>query len=428
MENIKKAYQTILDDNFPEEMTITFGNQKLQYKKRVWKINDDGVDVERGLRYGENPGQEAAMYELVKGNLVLSGCEFIKPGNSFVSGIDEEMLVQFGKHPGKINLTDIDNALNILKYLMDKPAAVIVKHNNPCGVAYGSSIAEAFSRAYRADRIAAFGGCLAMNRICDKEAADLIADLYLEVVVAPDYNGDALEILQKKKNLRIVKIPRIDHLVELRDVVFPDFKSLMDGGIIVQQSSTTKIKSRNDFLQAVTEYKGKNYSIERTPTEREFDDMLFGWYVEQGVTSNSVIYVKDGVTVGIGTGEQDRVGVAEIAIYKAYTKYADLKCFDRYGITYKELELSVKKGERNKSDKSKIDEETSAAKGGLKGSVAISDAFFPFRDGVDVIIEQGISAILQPGGSIRDFESIEACNEADPKVTMMYTGQRAFKH
>ncbi len=428
MENIKKSYQTILDDNFPEEMTINFGNQKLQYKKRIWRINDEGVEVERGLRYGENPGQEAAMYELVNGNLVLAGCEFIKPGNSFVSGIDEDMLIQFGKHPGKINLTDIDNSLNILKYLMDKPAAVIVKHNNPCGVAYGTSIAEAFNRAYRADRIAAFGGCVAMNRICDKETAGLIADKYLEVVVAPEYDGAALEILKTKKNLRIVKIPRIDRLAEVRDVIFPDFKSLMDGGLIVQQSSTTRIKSRKDLLPAETEYKGRKYFIERTPTDREFEDMLFGWYVEQGVTSNSVIYVKDGVTVGIGTGEQDRVGVAEIAIYKAYTKYADLLCFDRYGITYKELELSVKKGDRNSSDKVLIDEETASARGGLKDSIAISDAFFPFRDGVDVIIEQGISAILHPGGSIRDFESIEACNEANPKVTMMFTGQRAFKH
>lgn len=424
MENIKKSYQTILDDNFPDEMTITFGNQTLKYKKRVWKMDDEGVQIERGLRYGENPGQEAAMYELVNGNLVLAGCEFITPGNSFVSGIDENMLIQFGKHPGKINLTDIDNALNILKYLMDRPAAVIVKHNNPCGVAYGSSIAEAFNRSYRADRIAAFGGCLALNRVCDRETAELVSNFYLEVIVAPEYSGDALEILKKKKNLRIVKIPRIDRLAEVRDSVFPDFKSLMDGGFIVQQSSTTRIKSKDDFLPAVTEYKGTKYSIDRSPTEREFDDMLFGWYVEQGVTSNSVIYVKDGVTVGIGTGEQDRVGVAEIAIYKAYTKYADLLCFDRYGITYKELELAVKKGERNSSDKIRIDEDTSAAKGGLIGAVAISDAFFPFRDGVDVIIEQGISGILQPGGSIRDFESIEACNEADPKVTMMYTGDR----
>jgi phosphoribosylaminoimidazolecarboxamide formyltransferase/IMP cyclohydrolase len=428
MQDIKKSYQTILDDNFPDEMTISFGNQKLVYKKRIWKINDEGTLVERGLRYGENPGQEAAMYELVNGNLVLAGCEFIKPGNSLVSGIDEDMLIQFGKHPGKINLTDIDNSLNILKYLMDRPAAVIVKHNNPCGVAYGSSIADAFNRAYRADRIAAFGGCLAMNRQCDRETAELIARYYLEVIVAPEYDAAAIDILQKKKNLRIVKIPRIDRLSEFRECVFPDFKSLIDGGIIVQQSSTTKIKTKDDLLPAVAEYKGKKYSIERTPTDREFGDMLFGWHVEQGVTSNSVLYVKDGVTVGIGTGEQDRVGVAEIAIYKAYTKYADLICFDIYGISYKELELSVKNGERKASDKTSIDEETSSVKGGLKDSVAISDAFFPFRDGVDVIIEQGISAILHPGGSIRDFESIEACNEANPKVTMMFTGQRAFKH
>lgn len=428
MKDIKKAYQTVLDDNFPDEMTITFGDQKLIYRKRIWKINDEGEMVERGLRYGENPEQEAAMYELVNGNLVLAGCQFIKPGSSLVSGIDEEMMVQFGKHPGKINLTDIDNSLNILKYLMDRPAAVIVKHNNPCGVAYGTTMAEAFNRAFRADRIAAFGGCVALNRVCDRETAELISKQYLEVIAAPDYDGAAIEILKAKKNLRIVKIPRIDRLSEYRDAVFPDFKSLIDGGIIVQQSSVTKIKSKTDLLPAVSEYKGEKFQIERKPTDKEFDDMLFGWYVEQGVTSNSVLYVKDGVTVGIGTGEQDRVGVAEIAIYKAYTKYADLLCFDRFGMSYKELELSVAKGERKAADRSAIDEETKAAKGGLIGSTAISDAFFPFRDGVDVIISQGISAILQPGGSIRDFESIMACNESNPKVTMMYTGQRAFKH
>ncbi len=189
-----------------------------------------------------------------------------------------------------------------------------------------------------------------------------------------------------------------------------------------------KIRSKEDLLPAVSEYKGVRYEVERKPADKEFDDMLFGWYVEQGVTSNSVLYVKDGVTVGIGTGEQDRVGVAEIAIYKAYTKYADLLCFDRFGISYKELELAIIKGERKEGDKASVDEETKAARGGLAGSTAISDAFFPFRDGVDVIISQGVTAILQPGGSIRDFESIMACNEANPKVTMMYTGQRAFKH
>jgi phosphoribosylaminoimidazolecarboxamide formyltransferase/IMP cyclohydrolase len=156
------------------------------------------------------------------------------------------------------------------------------------------------------------------------------------------------------------------------------------------------------------------------------EDLLFGWFVEQGVTSNSVLYVKDGCTVGIGTGEQDRVGVAEIAVYKAYQKYADALCFDRHGIPYKDLELAIEKGTRPREEKERIDAETQAAKGGLIGSAMVSDAFFPFRDGVDVGIRQGVRAVVQPGGSVRDWEVIEACNEAG--VTMVLTGQRAFKH
>jgi len=428
MKDLKNSYKTVMDDHFPDDLTISFGDQKLVYRKRLWKIEEDGVYIEKGLRYGENPGQEAAMYELVNGNIVLGGCRFIESGKSLVSGIDEEMMIQPGKHPGKTNLTDIDNSLNILKYLTDKPSAVIVKHNNPCGVAMSGTISEAFFRAFRADRIAAFGGCAALNRKCDKETAELIAGQYLEVVVAPDYDGAAVEILKKKKNLRIIQIPRIDRLSEMKGMVYPEFKSLIDGGIIVQQSAVTRIKSAADFLPAVSEYKGEKYEIKRAPADREIEDMLFGWFVEQGVTSNSVIYVKDGVTVGIGTGEQDRVGVAEIAIFKAYTKYADLLCFDKYGKSFKELELEVKKGEKKESLLIEIDEETEDAKGGLKNAAAVSDAFFPFRDGVDVIIEHGVSAILQPGGSIRDFESIEACNEADPMVAMLFTGERAFKH
>lgn len=428
MKDLKNSYKTVMDDHFPDEMTISFGEQKLFYKKRLWKIEENGIYIEKGLRYGENPGQEAAMYELINGNIVLGGCKFIEPGNSLVSGIDEQMMIQPGKHPGKTNLTDIDNSLNVLKFLMNNPAAVIVKHNNPCGVAYGDSIADAFNKAFRADRIAAFGGCVALNRKCDKETAELIADQYMEVVVAPEYDGAAIDILKKRKNLRIIEIPRIDRLSEMKESVFPEFKSLIDGGIIVQQSPVTRIKTAADFFPAACEYKGENFTIIRKPTERELQDMLFGWFVEQGVTSNSVLYVKDGITVGIGTGEQDRVGVAEIAIFKAYTKYADLLCFDKHGISFKELEQEVKKGNMKESLLIEIDEETDDAKGGLIGAVAISDAFFPFRDGVDVIIEHGISGILQPGGSIRDFESINACNESDPKVTMMFTGERAFKH
>ncbi len=430
MTDIKKMYRTIMADHFPDEMIIKFGNQTLVYKKRTWKIPDTktGELVEMGLRYGENPDQEAALYELTNGNLILGNCQFIDPGNGLVSSITEEDMIQAGKHPGKINLTDLDNGLNIIKFLMDKPAAVILKHNNPCGVAYGRTLAEAYEKANMADRIAAFGGCLVVNRSMDKDTAEMVSRNYLEVVAAPEFEEGSVKILAKRKNLRIIRINKIYQLERYKTLRYVDFKSLMDGGIIVQQSPINRINSKEDFLPAKAIYQGKEYVIERMPTEKEYEDMLFGWNVEQGVTSNSVIYVKDGVTVGIGTGEQDRVGVAEIAVFKAYTKYADALCFKKYGIPYKTLELDVKNGKRQKDAILEIDEETKKNKGGLIGAVMVSDAFFPFRDAVDVGIKEGITAIVQPGGSERDFESILACNEANPKVTMVFTGQRAFKH
>jgi phosphoribosylaminoimidazolecarboxamide formyltransferase/IMP cyclohydrolase len=430
MKDFKQAYKTIMDDHFPEEMVIQFGKQTLVYRKRTWKIPDEGTGelIEKGLRYGENPGQEAALYELVNGNLVLGDCRFIEPGNGLVSAISEEDMLQSGKHPGKTNLTDTDNAMNILKFLTKKPAAAIMKHNNPSGVAYGNTLVEAYDRANMADRIAAFGGCAAFNRPIDKATAELMGKNYLEVVVAPDYEEGALEILRTKKNLRIIRIGRMEALEGYRTRRFVDFKSLIDGGIIVQQSPLNVVTGARDFKPAVATYKGKEYHIERLPKESEYEDMLFGWCVEQGVTSNSVLYVKDGVTVGIGTGEQDRVGVAEIAVFKAYTKYADGLCFRRHGIPYKQLEQEIAAGKRDGGEKREIDNETKKARGGIEGAVMISDAFFPFRDGVEVGIKEGVTAIVHPGGSDRDFESIEACNEADPQVTMVFTGQRAFKH
>lgn len=430
MSEIKKMYRTIMSDHFPDEMVIKFGDQTLVYKKRTWKIPDQktGELIEKGLRYGENPEQEAALYELVNGNLVLGDCKFIQPGNGLVSGITEEDMIQAGKHPGKINLSDLDNGLNIIKFLMDRPAAAILKHNNPCGAAYGNSLPDAYDKANMADRIAAFGGCLVVNRPMDKETAGMVNRNYLEVVAAPEFEEGTVDILAKRKNLRIVRIDKIRDLEKYKTLRFVDFKSLIDGGVIVQQSSINRINTKEDFLPAKATYQGKEYVIDRQPAEGEYADMLFGWNVEQGVTSNSVIYVKDGVTVGIGTGEQDRVGVAEIAIFKAYTKYADALCFRRYDIPYKTFELDVKNGSRNGDALLEIDEETKKNKGGLIGSVMISDAFFPFRDGVDAGINEGVSAIVQPGGSERDFESITACNEANPKVTMVFTGQRAFRH
>ncbi|MDH3349163.1 MAG: IMP cyclohydrolase [Desulfobulbaceae bacterium] len=429
MSDIKKMYTTILGDSFPMDMTVSFGDQTLVYRKKTWKITgDDGSVDERGLRYGENPDQEAALYELVNGNLALGDCKFIEPGNGLVSGIAVEDMLQVGKHPGKINLTDVDNGLNIIKYMVDKPAAVILKHNNPCGAAIGDTLAQAYDKANRCDRIAAFGGAVIMSKAVDKETAKLLSENYLEVVCAPEFEDGALEILAQRKNLRVIRMGGIDRLANFEKYRFVDFKSLIDGGLVVQQSAVNSIRSVADLMPAVTTYKDKEYRCEREPTQREIDDMIFGWAVEHGVTSNSVIYVKDGCTTGIGTGEQDRVGVAEIAVHKAYIKYADITCFDKYGIPYADLALEIEQGKRDKSQQEEIDAKVKADRAGLPGSVMISDAFFPFRDGADVGIREGVSAILQAGGSMRDYESIKACNEADPKVAMMFTGQRSFKH
>lgn len=412
--DLKSAYKTVVEEHFPPTMEIGFsgpnGKQTLVYEKANWVI--DGV--EKGLRYGENPGQEAALYKLVNGNLQLGEVACIQPGKYLASDID---LLQSGKHPGKINITDADNALNILRYFADTPCTVIVKHNNPCGVARADTLLESYRRAYLADRLAAFGGCVAVNRELDRETAEEIAGSYCEVVVAPEFAEGVMGIFQKKKNLRVMRIDNIPRLQEYVGVRTLDFKSLIDGGVVVQWSYVPEARTREKLMPAQTTYKGTDYRINREPSDKEYEDMVFGWLVESGITSNSVIYVKDGATVGIGTGEQDRVGAAEIARDKAYRKLGDRLAWDAHGKPYNFLEESVRRA---------IDEQVAEQKGGLIGSAMVSDAFFPFRDGVDVGIREGVSAIIQPGGSIRDFESIEACNEAG--VTMVYTGERSFKH
>ncbi|PIU53876.1 MAG: IMP cyclohydrolase [Deltaproteobacteria bacterium CG07_land_8_20_14_0_80_60_11] len=429
MSDIKAMYRTVMADHFPPEMTISFGDQKLIYRKRTWKLPDaKGEVIEMGLRYGENPGQEAALFELVGGHLTLGGCHFLDPNHGLTSAIDEAAMLQAGKHPGKTNLTDLDNGLNIIKWLNKRPAAVILKHNNPCGAAWADNLATAYDKANMADRIAAFGGAAVFNRPVDKTTAELVSQNYLEVLAAPDFEAGALDILKKAKDLRIIRIPRFERLQELIHNRFVDFKCLVDGGIIVQQSPLNAILSKEDFKPAAASHKGQEYRGVRQPSPAEYEDLLFGWWVEQGITSNSVIFVKDGVTVGIGTGEQDRVGVAEIAVFKAYTKYADALCFKQFGLSYKNLEMEILQAKRDASDQTVIDLATQEAKGGLIGSAMISDAFFPFRDGVDVGIRQGVTAVAHAGGSVRDYEVIEACNEADPPVAMVFTGQRCFKH
>jgi phosphoribosylaminoimidazolecarboxamide formyltransferase / IMP cyclohydrolase len=413
--DFKTAYRRIMDDHFPAGMEISFvgedGRQTLVYEKATWVIDGE----EKGLRYGENPGQEAALYRLVNGNLSLGGVTVLAPGRHLASDIE---LLQSGKHPGKINITDADNALNILRYFSSTPCAIIVKHNNPCGAAKGATLAEAYRKAHMADRLAAFGGAIALNREVDKGTAELVAQTYAEVVLAPEFAPGVMEIFARWKNLRIMRISRMDRLQEFVGASYVDFKSLIDGGIVAQTAFVPKTLSPADFLPAQAVYKGKEYSIGRQPTAKELDDLLFGWLVETGITSNSVIYVKDGATVGIGTGEQDRVGVAEIARDKAYRKLADRLAWESFKTPYSSLQKPEAREE--------IDREVARQKGGIVGACMVSDGFFPFRDGVDVGIGEGVTAIVQPGGSDRDFESIEACNESD--VAMVFTGQRCFKH
>ena len=269
---------------------------------------------------------------------------------------------------------------------------------------------------------------MVVNRPLDMQAADLIAANYFEVVAAPDFEEGVLEKLAARKNLRIFKLPALALLGELAGVPFLDVKSMADGGIILQQSFVNRIRSAADFIPAVATTKDGLTVSARKPTPQEADDLVFAWAVEAGVTSNSVIFAHNGATVAIGTGEQDRVGCVELAIFKAYTKYADTLAFTRHGMTLYELKLKAKEDAEAAEQLAAIEADTQKAKGGLAGTVLVSDGFFPFRDGVDVCIAQGVTAIAQPGGSLRDYEVIGAVNEASPQVAMVFTGQRSFKH
>ncbi len=388
LKDLKAAYRTIEADHFAPKMEISFitGDRRetLRYEKVTWNIGGE----EKGLRYGENPGQEAALYKLVNGNLVLGDVEMLQPGQYLASTPE---LLQSGKHPGKTNVTDTDNALNILRYLTDKPCAVIVKHNNPCGVALGETLAEAYYRANKADRLAAFGGAIALNRECDLETAKLIVENYAEVVVAPEFAPGVMDLFAAKKNLRVFRIRNMARLVDFVARPVIDFKSLIDGGIVAQTSFVAQARRPEDFMPAVC----------------------------------NRLYVKDGVTVGIGTGEQDRVGVAEIARDKAYTKHADWLAWEKFGKPFNDLRL-VFGDEDGARKQAEVMEQTRAEKGGLPGCAMVSDAFFPFRDGLEVGIREGITSVVQPGGAIRDWDVIDCANDAN--VAMVFTGQRSFRH
>jgi phosphoribosylaminoimidazolecarboxamide formyltransferase/IMP cyclohydrolase len=422
---LKDMYTTLHKDAFPDSLTIELGHERLRYRKRAWTLDGE----EKGLRYGENPDQPAALYELAAGGISCGHIAWRSPGQGIVSAVSEAQMIQAGKHPGKTNLTDVDNGVNILQYLTKRPAALILKHNNPCGAAWSDAgIAAALHNAFWCDRIAAFGGAVVVNRPLSLEAAEIVAANYFEVVAAPDFENGALDAIKRRKNLRIFRLPALGDLSQLPESSFLDIKSMADGGLIVQKSFVNHIRTVEDFLPASAGAEGGSFVSARAPSAREADDLLFAWAVEAGVSSNSVIFAKNGASVAIGAGEQDRVGCVDLAIHKAHAKYADALVFKEQGMSLYELMLKAGVDASSAELLEDVEGRAKKARAGLQGAVLVSDGFFPFRDGVDLALRQGVQAIAQPGGSLRDMEVIAACNEAVPQAAMVFTGQRSFKH
>jgi len=301
------------------------------------------------LRYGENPHQKASFY---RDPLRVEPC----------AAFGE---VLHGKLLSFNNYLDLDGALELVKEFRE-PAAVLVKHTSPCGVAVRSSISEAYNVAHAADSKSAFGGVVALNRKCDKAAADQINATFIEAVLAPGYDEDALAVLMSKKNLRLVNTGPLESATRQRY----DIKRIV-GGWLVQERDLAILKTTD--LKVVTK---------KQPTEKEIMDLLFARLVVKHVKSNAVCFAKDLCTTGIGAGQQSRVDGVAIAVRKG--------------------------GDR------------------IPGSVLASDAFFPFRDGVDEASKAKVTAILQPGGSLRDAEVIGAADEHG--IAMVFSGLRSFKH
>lgn len=316
-------------EDFPETYTITY--EKAQT-----------------LRYGENPHQSAAFYKRsipVKGSLATA-----------------EQL--HGKELSYNNIQDANAALEILAEYTE-PAAVAVKHMNPCGIGVAHTIDTAFQRAYDADPISIFGGIVACNQVIDQLTAEKLSKIFLEIVIAPGYTEEALALLTVKKNIRLLKLH-----VEPAEEVGHTFTSV-NGGMLIQTKDNGRINP--DELTIATT---------REPTEKELTDLLFAWKAVKHVKSNAIVLAKEKRTVGVGAGQMNRIGAASIAIEQA-AEHA-------------------------------------------QGAVMASDAFFPMPDTVEAAAKAGITAIIQPGGSKRDQDSIDVCNEYG--IAMVYTGMRHFKH
>ena len=303
----------------------------------------------QGLRYGENPGQQAALYALQEPRGVA------------------DMRQLHGKELSFNNLMDIDAATWAVAPWTDRAACAIIKHTTPCGIALGATVEQAYRRALTADPKSAYGSVVAFNTLVDAAAARAMADLFVEVVVAPRFHDDALAVFQQKKNLRVIELPLPDDRPSL------DFKRVR-GGFLVQE--------RFRFSWAEAEWK---VATRRAPTEAEWRDLRFAWAAVAAVKSNAILLARDEAAVGIGAGQMSRVDAAFLAVHKARDAGLD-----------------------------------------PAGAVLASDAYFPFPDGVEEAAAAGITAIIQPGGSVRDAPVIAAADAAG--LAMVLTGRRQFRH
>ncbi|MEW5842972.1 MAG: bifunctional phosphoribosylaminoimidazolecarboxamide formyltransferase/IMP cyclohydrolase [Bacteroidota bacterium] len=325
-------YDTLIANYFEKEFELHAKAIRLNYKSSF------------GLRYGENPHQKAYLY------------------GDFENYFD----ILHGKELSYNNLVDLAAAVELVNDI-DETAAVIIKHTNPCGAATGENIYEAYLRALSCDPVSAYGGIVALNREVDKKLAEKLNEIFLEIVCAPAYSDDALELLKTKKNRRIVRLKKLSDADQLQIKTIP-------GGVLVQEKDNSKIDSSS--LKLVTKKKC---------TDNEIEDLKFAWVICKHTKSNAIVYVKNKKAVGVGAGQMSRVDSAKIAASKAKQFGHD-----------------------------------------LNGAVAASDAFFPFPDALLEIISNGITAVVQPGGSVRDDEVIAAANEKN--ISMVFTGIRNFKH
>jgi phosphoribosylaminoimidazolecarboxamide formyltransferase/IMP cyclohydrolase len=352
---LRKSYRTKLEEGFPETMKLVIGDEEIEYTKSM------------SLRYGENPHQPAAFYSPSQGPLTTGAMEILKTGKGGLS---------------QTNLEDVNNSMNIVRYF-EESACAVMKHLNPSGVAAsrgkGDSLREIYARARDSDSLAAYGSVVGFNTRVDVGVAEEILASYVEGVVAPAYEEGVLELFEGKKDLRVIKVVNLNEMSRyIGEPLRPVMVSMqMDGSIVLTSPMLTKIKGPDD-LRVVTETK---------PTDEQLADLIFSWYVCMNVRSNGVVLSKGKATLGVGTGQQDRVTAVRLALEKA-----------------------VVRGHGEE----------------LPGSVLASDGFFPFRDSVDLLAEYGVTACIQPGGSIRDKSVRQACNEHG--IAMALTDERCFRH